>query len=116
VRCRIEKWVKFSDSYRSQEPKVLYDSEKAYRVTNEVVSHIVTISLLYIIFAEKSEWENRCFVKMWARYADRCLRWQSTALYNTNTTLWDVVQAYTGCLNDSNEYIELSACTRPKSV
>jgi hypothetical protein len=31
-------------------------------------------TLLHIIFAEKSEWENRCFVKMWARYADRCLR------------------------------------------
>jgi hypothetical protein len=89
---------------------------KAYRVTNEMISHIVMIQLLHIIFVEKSEWENRHFVKTWARYADRCLRWQSTALYNTNTTLWDVVQVYTGCLNDSSKYIELSACTRSRSV
>jgi len=55
VRCRIEKSVKFLNSYKPQEPEVLHDSEKAYRVTNEVVSHIVTIQLLHIIFVEKSE-------------------------------------------------------------
>ncbi len=116
VRCRIKKCVKFSNLYRSQEPEVLYDSEKAYRVTNEVVSHIVTIQLLHIIFVRKLKWESRHFIKMWVRYADRCLRWQSTALYNTNTTLWDVVQVYTDCLNDSSKYIELSACIKLRSV
>jgi len=55
MRCRIEKCVKFSDSYRSQESEVLYNSEKAYEATNEVVSHILTIQLLHIIFVEKSE-------------------------------------------------------------
>ncbi len=43
VRCRIEKCVKFLNLYKSQEPEVLYDSEKAYRATNEMISHIVTI-------------------------------------------------------------------------
>ncbi len=116
VRCRIEKCVKFSDLYRLQEPEVLYDSEKAYKATNEVVSHIVTIQLLHIIFIEKSEWESKHFVKTWARYVNKCLRWQSTALYNINAILWDVVQAYTDCLNDSNKYTEFSACMRSRSV
>jgi len=116
VKCRIEKCVKFSDLYRPQEPEVLYDSEKAYRAINEVISHIVMIWLLHIIFVEKSEWENRHFVKVWARYAARCLRWQSTALYDANAILWDVVQAYTGCLNDSSRYTEPSAHTRLRSV
>jgi len=116
VRCRIEKCVKFSDSYKSQEPEVLSDSEKAYRVTNEMISHIVTIQLLHIIFAEKSEWESKHFVKIWARYADRCLRCQSTASYDINAMLWNVVQAYTDCLNDSSKYIKLNACTRLRFV
>ena len=116
MSCRIEKCVKFSDLYRSQESEVLYNSEKAYEATNEVVSHILTIQLLHIIFVEKSKWEIRYFVKTWARYANRCLRWQSTALYDANTTLWDVVQVYTGCFNDSSKYTELSACTRSRSV
>jgi len=55
VRCRIEKCVKFSDLYRSQKSEIFYDSEKAYKATNEVISHIVTVQLLLIIFAEKSE-------------------------------------------------------------
>jgi len=37
VRRRIEKCVKFSDLYRSQKSEILYDSQKAYRVTNEMV-------------------------------------------------------------------------------
>jgi len=55
VRCRIEKCVKFSNLYKSQEPEVLYDSEEVYRATNQVISHIVIIQLLHIIFVEKSE-------------------------------------------------------------
>jgi len=55
VKCRIEKCIKFSDLYKPQEPEVLHDSEKAYEVTNKVISHIVTIQLLHIIFVEKSE-------------------------------------------------------------
>jgi hypothetical protein len=73
--------------------------------------HIVTIQLLHIIFVEKSEWENRHFVKTWARYANRCLRWQSTALYDRYYTLRCCASLYR-LLNDSSKYTELSACTR----
>ncbi len=52
VRCRIEKCVKFSDLYRSQKSEIFYDSQKAYRVTNEMISNSVTIQLLYTILAE----------------------------------------------------------------
>ncbi len=55
VRHRIEKCVKFSDLYRSQKSEILYDSQKAYRVTYEVVFNSVTIQLLHIILAEQAE-------------------------------------------------------------
>jgi hypothetical protein len=53
VRCRIEKCVKFSDLYRSQKSEILYDSQKAYRATNEVVFNSVTIQLLHTILLSK---------------------------------------------------------------
>jgi len=52
VRCRVEKCVKFSDLYESQKSEILYDSLKAYRATNEVVSSSVTIQLLHTILVE----------------------------------------------------------------
>ncbi len=55
MRHRIEKCVKFSDLYRSQKSEILYDSQKAYKVTNEVVFDSVTIQLLHIILAEQAE-------------------------------------------------------------
>ncbi len=55
VRCRIEKCVKFSDLYKSQKSEILYDSQKAYRVTNEMISNSVVIQLLHTILAEQAE-------------------------------------------------------------
>jgi len=52
VRCRIEKCVKFSDLYKSQESEILYDSQKAYRATNEMIFNTVMIQLLHTILAE----------------------------------------------------------------
>ncbi len=52
VRRRIEKCVKFSDLYRSQKSEILYDSQKAYRATNEMVFNSVAIQLLHTILAE----------------------------------------------------------------
>jgi len=43
VKRRIEECVKFSDSYKSQKSEILYDSQKAYRATNEMVFNSVTI-------------------------------------------------------------------------
>jgi len=55
VRHRIEKYVKFSDLYKSQKSEILYDSQKAYRVTNEVVFDSVAIQLLHTILVEQAE-------------------------------------------------------------
>ncbi len=55
VRHRIEKCVKVSDLYRSQKFEILYDSQKAYRVTNEMVFNSVVIQLLHTILAEQAE-------------------------------------------------------------
>ncbi len=52
VRRRIEKCVKFSDLYKSQKSEILYDSQKAYRVINEMVFNFVAIQLLHTILAE----------------------------------------------------------------
>jgi len=52
VRCRIEKCVKFSDSYESQKSEILYDSEKAYRAANKMVFNTVAIQLLHTILVE----------------------------------------------------------------
>ncbi len=52
VRRRIEKCVKFSDLYESQKSEILYDSQKAYRATNEMVFSSVMIQLLHTILAE----------------------------------------------------------------
>ncbi len=63
VRCRIEKCVKFSDLYRSQKSEILYDSQKAYRATNEMVFNSVVIQLLHTILAEQAEWEDRSLLR-----------------------------------------------------
>jgi len=55
VRCRIEKCVKFSDSYRSQKSEILYDSQKAYRATNEMIFNSVAIQLLHTILVEQAD-------------------------------------------------------------
>jgi len=55
VKCRIEECVKFSDSYRSQKSEILYNSQKVYRATNEVVFNSVAIQLLHTILAEQAE-------------------------------------------------------------
>ncbi len=55
VRRRIEKCVKFSDLYKSQKSEILYDSQKAYRATNEMIFNSVVIQLLYTILAEQAE-------------------------------------------------------------
>jgi len=55
MRHRIEKCVKFSDLYKSQKSEILYDSQKAYRATNEMVSSSVAIQLLHTILAEQAE-------------------------------------------------------------
>ncbi len=55
VRHRIEKCVKFSDLYRSQKSEILYDSQKAYRVTNEMVFDFIVIQLLHTILTEQAE-------------------------------------------------------------
>jgi len=55
VKRRIEKCVKFSDLYRSQKSEILYDSQKAYRATNEMVFNSVAIQLLHTILAEQTE-------------------------------------------------------------
>jgi hypothetical protein len=55
VRCRIEKCVKFSDLYRSQNLKYFITVKKAYRATNEVVFNTVAIQLLHTILAEQAE-------------------------------------------------------------
>ncbi len=55
MRHRIEKCVKFSDSYKSQKSEILYDSQKAYRATNEVVFNSVAIQLLHTILTEQAE-------------------------------------------------------------
>jgi len=55
VRCRIEKCVKFSDLYRSQKSEILYDSQKAYRPTNEMVFNSVVIQLLHTILVRQAE-------------------------------------------------------------
>jgi hypothetical protein len=61
MRCRIEKCVKFSDSYRSQEPEVLYDSEKLYRVTNDGFSHCHdTTSSYYICWEIRMREQTLC--------------------------------------------------------
>ena len=52
VRRRIEKCVKYSDMYRSQKSEILYDSQKAYIATNEMVFNTVTIQLLHTILVE----------------------------------------------------------------
>jgi len=43
VRHRIEKCDKFSDLYESQKSEILYDSQKAYRATNEMIFNSVVI-------------------------------------------------------------------------
>jgi len=55
VKHRIEKCVKFSDLYESQKSEILYDSQKAYKVTNEMVFNSVAIQLLHTILAEQAE-------------------------------------------------------------
>jgi len=55
VRCRIEECVKFSDLYESQKSEILYNSQKAYRATNEMVFSSVAIQLLHTILAEQAE-------------------------------------------------------------
>ncbi len=55
VRHRIEKYVKFSDLYRSQKSEILYDSQKAYRATIEMVFNSVVIQLLHTILTEQAE-------------------------------------------------------------
>jgi len=55
VKHRIEKCVKFSDLYEAQKSEILYNSQKAYRVTNEMVSNSVAIQLLHTILAEQAE-------------------------------------------------------------
>jgi len=52
VRHRIEKCVKFSDLYKSQKSEILYNSQKAYKATNEMVFNSVVIQLLHTILAE----------------------------------------------------------------
>jgi len=116
VRCRIEKCVKFSDLYRSQKSEILYDSQKAYRATNEVVFNSVTRQLLHTILVKQEEWEGRCSIETEAECVNESLRWQSTTLYNTDDTFWDDKQAYTGCLNDSSRHISLYAHTRSELV
>ncbi len=116
VRRRIEKCVKFSDLYKSQKSEILYDSQKAYRATNEMVFNSVVIQLLHTIFAEQAEWESRCSIKIEAECVNESLRWQSTTLYDTDNTFWDDKQAYTGCLNDSSRHISPCACTRSELV
>ncbi len=74
VRCRIKKCVKFSDLYESQKSEILYDSQKAYRVTNEVVFNSVTIQLLHTILAEQTEWESRCSIKTKAECVNESLK------------------------------------------
>ncbi len=71
-------------------------------------NHVMMSATFFTNFVQKKE-------EKWKKI-DRCLKWQSTASYNTNATLWDVVQAYTDCLNDSNKYIKLSAHTKSRSV
>ncbi len=116
MRRRIEKCVKFSDLYESQKSEILYDSQKAYRATNEMISNSVAIQLLHTILAEQAEWESRCFIEMKAECVNESLRQQSTALYDADDTFWDDKQAYTGCLNDSSKHIGLCAHTRSKLV
>ncbi len=53
MRHRIEKCVKFSDSYELQKSEILYDNQKAYRATNEMVFNSVTIQLLHTILVKK---------------------------------------------------------------
>jgi len=55
VRHRIEKCVKFSDLYRLQKSEILYDSQKAYKVTNEMIFNSVVIQLLHTILAEQAK-------------------------------------------------------------
>ena len=116
VRCRIEKCIKFSDLYRSQKSEILYDSQKAYRATNEVVFSSVAIQLLHTILAEQAEWENRCFIETKAKCVNEPFRQQSTTLYDADNTFWDDKQAYIGCLNDSSRHISFCACTRSKLI
>ncbi len=60
--------------YRSQKSEILYDSWKAYRVTNKMVFKTVTIQLLHTILVKQAEIKNRCFIKMWVRYVNKCLK------------------------------------------
>jgi len=55
IRHRIEKCVKFLDLYESQKSEILYNSQKAYRATNEVVFNSVAIQLLHTILTEQAE-------------------------------------------------------------
>ena len=116
MRHRIEKCVKFSDLYKSQKSEILYDSQKAYRVTNEVVFNSVAIQLLHTILVEQTEWESRCSIETEAECVNESLRWQSTTLYDADNTFWNDEQAYTDCLNDGSEYISTCTHTRLKSV
>ncbi len=116
VRHRIEKCVKFSDLYKSQKSEILYDSQKAYRVTNEMISSSVAIQLLHTILAEQAEWENRCSIEIKAECVNEPLRQQSTTLYDADNMFWDDKQAYTGCLNDSSRHINPCACIRSELV
>jgi hypothetical protein len=104
------------DLYRSQKSEILYDSQKTYKVTNEVIFNSVAIQLLYTILAEQAEWENKCSIKTEAECVNKSFRWQSTTLYNTDDMFWDDKQAYTGCLNDSSRHIGLCAHMRSELV
>ncbi len=116
VRRRIEKCVKFSDLYRSQKSEILYDSQKAYRATNEMVFNSVAIQLLHTILVRQAEWKSRCFIETEVECVNESLKQQSTTLYNADNTFWNDKQVYTDCLNDSSRHIDICAYTRSKLV
>ncbi len=81
-----------------------------------MIFNSVVIQLLHTIFAEQTEWENKCSIKTKAECVNEPLKQQSTTLYNTDDTFWDDKQVYTDCLNDSSRHINPCACTRSELV
>jgi hypothetical protein len=104
VRCRIEKCVKFSDLYRSQNLKYFMTVKK---LTERQMrwSLILLQYNFFILYLLSKQNESRCSIETEAECVNESLRWQSTTLYNTDNTFWDDKQAYTGCLNDSSRHI-----------